>query len=145
MTVICDFRYPASSVDAIESLRQDLPYIRAVAGWSQAVMAEKLELSTATYSLLENTPHKMTTIQYYAICRVIEDEIEVRHNGLLQDILNLLNSPTGVWYGISRNEFIEAVRDIERQVGKKVGKAVVAKKISEWTGTRNVIQSFPAL
>ena len=144
MSIICDFRYPASSVDVIEGLRQDLPYIRAVAGWSQTAMAEKLGLSTMTYSLLENTPHKMTAIQYYAICRVIEDEINVRHNGLLQDILNLLNSPTGVWYGISRDEFIEAVRDIERQVGKKVGKVVVAKKISEWIGSRNIVQSFPA-
>lgn len=136
MTVISDFRYPESSADAREGLRQDLPYIRAVAGWSQSVMADKLEISTMTYSLLENSPHKMTSVQYYAICRVIDDEIRVRHNGLLQDILNLLNSPTGVWYGISRNEFIEAVRDIEQQVGKKVGKAVVAEKISEWIAVR---------
>ena len=71
-------------------LQRHLPLFRACAGWTAKDLAEKLEVSRQSISAWENyderTPKKgvkMTAIQYYAIRKLLDDEIA---NDLSDDV-----------------------------------------------------------
>ena len=64
-------------MDEISRLQQYLPLIRACAGWTAATLAEKLGVKRQTVSTIEQgeDKYKMTRMQYLAIRRVFDEEI----------------------------------------------------------------------
>ena len=63
-------------------LQRHLPLFRACAGWTAKDLAERLEVSRQSISAWENYDErvskkgvKMTAIQYYAIRKLLDDEI----------------------------------------------------------------------
>lgn len=69
-------------MDEVLRLQQHLPLFRTCAGWTAKDLADMLEVSRQTISAWENydvmRPGKgvrMTAIQYYAIRKLLEDEI----------------------------------------------------------------------
>lgn len=64
-------------MDEISRLQRHLALIRSCAGWTAAVLAEKLGVKRQTISTIEQgeTKYKMTRMQYLAIRKVLDDEI----------------------------------------------------------------------
>ena len=64
-------------MDEIARLQQHLPLIRSCAGWTAAVLGEKLGVKRQTISTIEQgeEKYKMTRMQYLAIRKVLDDEI----------------------------------------------------------------------
>ena len=59
----------------IELFRQDLPIIRAFAGWSLEDLAEMLDVSRTTATYLESKPGTMKSVHFYAINYLITHEM----------------------------------------------------------------------
>ena len=64
-------------MDEVSRLQRNLALIRSCAGWTAAMLAEKLDVKRQTISTIEQgeEKYKMTRIQYLAIRRVIDEEI----------------------------------------------------------------------
>lgn len=64
-------------MNEISRLQRNLALIRSCAGWTAAALAEKLGVKRQTISTIEQgeDKYKMTTMQYLAIRRVIDEEI----------------------------------------------------------------------
>ena len=64
-------------MDEVSRLQRHLPLIRSCAGWTAAVLGEKLGVKRQTISTIEQgeEKYKMTRIQYLAIRKVLDDEI----------------------------------------------------------------------
>ena len=63
--------------EKIALLQKNLSLIRGCAGWTAAVLAEKLGVKRQTISTIEQGQdhYKMTRMQYLAIRKVLDDEI----------------------------------------------------------------------
>lgn len=66
------------TVDEISRLQRNLALIRSCAGWTAAALAEKLGVKRQTISTIEQGENKyrMTRMQYLAIRKVLDDEID---------------------------------------------------------------------
>lgn len=104
----------------IDLFRQDLPIIRAFAGWSLKDLAEMLEVSRTTAIHLENKPNAMKTIHVYAINYLIMHEIVT--NRELSVCIDILNRDNVGAYSISRKALIKKVEELKKTVGKKGAK-----------------------
>ncbi len=64
-------------MDEVSRLQENLALIRSCAGWTAAVLAEKLGVKRQTVSTFEQgeKKYKMTRMQYLAIRKVLDDEI----------------------------------------------------------------------
>lgn len=69
-------------MDEISRLQRHLPLIRSCAGWTAAALGEKLGVKRQTISTIEHgeEKYKMTRMQYLAIRKVLDDEIETSSN-----------------------------------------------------------------
>ena len=69
-------------MDEISRLQRHLPLIRSCAGWTAAALGEKLGVKRQTISTIEQgeEKYKMTRMQYLAIRKVLDDEIETSSN-----------------------------------------------------------------
>ena len=65
-------------MDEVSRLQRNLALIRSCAGWTAAELADKLGVKRQTISTIEQgeEKYKMTRMQYLAIRRVIDEEIE---------------------------------------------------------------------
>lgn len=106
--------------NAIEQFREDLPIIRAFAGWSLKDLAEMLGVSRTTVIHLENKPNAMKTIHVYAINYLIMHEIVT--NRELSVCIDILNRDNVGAYSISRKALIKKVEELKKTVGKKGAK-----------------------
>lgn len=59
----------------VERMQNYLGALRKSLGWTAAEVGEKLGVSRQMISTLENHFHKMTKMQYLAVCKIVEDEI----------------------------------------------------------------------
>ena len=103
--------------DTRERLRQDLPIIRGVAGWSSERLSELLDVSRATVVTLENTPGKMTVLQYLAVRALLSAEVSENGNELLGKIVSILVDQEDV-----PEEKRDRIRQQAAQAAKKVGR-----------------------
>lgn len=64
-------------MDEIQRLQKNLALARGCAGWTAAVLAEKLGVKRQTVSTIEqvNGTYQMTRMQYLAVRKVFDDEI----------------------------------------------------------------------
>ena len=64
-------------MDGIPRLQRHLPLIRSCAGWTAAMLGDKIGLKRQTISTIEQgeDKYKMTKLQYLAIRKVLDDEI----------------------------------------------------------------------
>lgn len=76
----------------LSRLQTHLSLIRTCAGWSAAVLGEKLGVSRQMISSLENGRNKMTITQYRAIRHAIMEEIErsPEDTQMLSDVIHVL-------------------------------------------------------
>lgn len=81
-------------MDEVSRLQRHLPLIRSCAGWTAAVLGEKLGVKRQTISTIEQgeTKYKMTRMQYLAIRKVLDDEINTaqEETQMLATILDAL-------------------------------------------------------
>lgn len=64
-------------MDELSRLQRHLPLIRSCAGWTAAMLGEKIGLKRQTISTIEQgeDKYRMTKLQYLAIRKVLDDEI----------------------------------------------------------------------
>ena len=126
-----NYRYLSSNnKDDFERLRLDLPIIMAFAGWSNQVLATLLGVTTATINHIKRQPYYMSTMNYLAICKLIDDEITLNGNQALQEAINILNNVGG--YTMDRTELVGECLITKRQIGKKRGVTAVKEALREW-------------
>lgn len=114
----------------MESLRADLPCIRAFAGWSQTDISKMLGISIATYRAIEKTPFKMTRLHCLAILKLIDDACQVGPFAeSLKTAIMALNRKNQM---ICRNEVIERAEFASLESGTKGGKKTIAGKLEAW-------------
>lgn len=81
-------------MDEISRLQRHLPLIRSCAGWTAAALGEKLGVKRQTISTIEQgeAKYKMTRMQYLAIRKVLDDEINTaqEETRMLATILDAL-------------------------------------------------------
>ena len=104
----------------IDLFRQDLPIIRAFAGWSLKDLAEMLGVSRTTAIHLENKPNAMKTIHVYAINYLIAREMIT--NRALSVCIDILRWDNVGAYSISRKALAKKVDELKKTVGKKGAK-----------------------
>ena len=83
-------------MDEISRLQRHLPLIRSCAGWTAAALGEKLGVKRQTISTIEQgeEKYKMTRMQYLAIRKVLDDEIETSSNDTQMLSLIHISEPT---------------------------------------------------
>lgn len=81
-------------MDEVSRLQRHLPLIRSCAGWTAAALGEKLGVKRQTISTIEQgeAKYKMTRMQYLAIRKVLDDEINTaqEETQMLATILDAL-------------------------------------------------------
>ena len=81
-------------MDEVSRLQRHLPLIRSCAGWTAAALGEKLGVKRQTISTIEQgeSKYKMTRMQYLAIRKVLDDEINTaqEETRMLATILDAL-------------------------------------------------------
>ena len=81
-------------MDEVSRLQRHLPLIRSCAGWTAAALGEKLGVKRQTISTIEQgeAKYKMTRMQYLAIRKVLDDEINTaqEETRMLATILDAL-------------------------------------------------------
>lgn len=112
--------------ETIENFRLNLSTIRRFAGWSSAHLAEILGVSRATIINLENQKYKMTKMQYLAISKLFELEIEENNNEILASLINLLIKDKGI-----SDQYKEELRKNIELKSKKIGFKNGSGKIGE--------------
>ena len=115
---------------AIEQFRQDLPIIRAFAGWSLEDLAEMLDVSRTTATYLESKPGTMKTIHVYAINYLIMHEMVT--NRALSVCIDILNRDNVGAFSISRKALIKKVKEMKKTVGKKKGAKQLKEELAAW-------------
>lgn len=111
----------------IELFRQDLPIIRAFAGWSVDKLAKLLCVSRQTIWNMEK--RRMSVMQYLALSKLIGDEID-GGNVALQEAINILHGRTN--RNITREKLEFAVSRIAHEIGTKKGSEALADALKEW-------------
>ncbi len=110
-----------------ERLRKDLPTIRSVAGWSAEHLAQLLDVSLTTMVTLENSPGKMTVIQYLALRALLTAEVAESGNDLLGKVVTTLvdqeDAPES-----KKDEIRQRAALAARKVGRKAGSAAVQRE-----------------
>ena len=81
-------------MDEVSRLQRHLPLIRSCAGWTAAALGEKLGVKRQTIITIEQgeAKYKMTRMQYLAIRKVLDDEINTaqEETRMLATILDAL-------------------------------------------------------
>ena len=113
-----------------ERLRHDLPTIRSIAGWSAEKLAELLEVSRVTVVNLENTENKMTTVQYLAIRKLLDEEVKETNNEMLALAINTLVDSDNATEK-QKNNLREQTFLAAKKVGRKAGSVAVGKAAVE--------------
>lgn len=115
---------------AIEQFRQDLPIIRAFAGWSLEDLAEMLDVSRTTATYLESKPGTMKTIHVYAINYLIAKEMIT--NEALSLCIDILNRNNIGKYPITRKDLEMKVNELKQTIGKKKGSKQLKDDLAKW-------------
>lgn len=110
--------------ETIENLRKNLSTLRIIAGWSAEQLANILDVSRATIVNLENTENKMSTMQYYAVMYVLEEEC--RENEILEKAMCILLERDNVSEKM-KQELRDRAASAAKQVGRKSGASTIAK------------------
>lgn len=128
--------------DTRERLRQDLPTIRGVAGWSSERLAELLDVSRTTVVTIENTPGKMTVLQYLAVRALLAAEVKENGNELLGQVVTLLVDRENV-----SEEKKESIRRqaalAAKKVGRKAGSTAVQRETIKALGDLKISELPP--
>lgn len=108
--------------ERVHRLQTHLALIRNCAGWSAALLGEKLDVSRQMVSNLENGRNNMTQMQYLAIRKVLDDEMACcpEETVMLRDVLNVLVDEPEMYSSKDRNK---ALSD-----ANLLSPAIVAKK-----------------
>lgn len=115
---------------AIEQFRQDLPIIRAFAGWTLEDLAEMLDVSRSTATYLESKPGTMKTIHVYAINYLIATEMVT--NWALSFCMDILSSNNVGKYPITRKDLVKKVNELKQTIGKKKGAKQLKEDLRKW-------------
>jgi DNA-binding XRE family transcriptional regulator len=116
--------------DVIERFREDMPIIRAFAGWTLENLAEMLGVSRATAIRLENEPKTMKTVHVYAINYLIAREMIT--NQALSICIDILRRDNVGVFSISRKDLVKKVEELKKTVGKKKGAKQLKEELSAW-------------
>ncbi len=114
----------------IEQFRQDLPIIRAFAGWSLEDLAEMLDVSRTTATNLESNPGTMKTIHVYAINYLIAKEMIT--NEALSLCINILSRNNIGKYPITRKDLEKKVNELKQTIGKKKDSKQLKDDLRKW-------------
>lgn len=114
----------------IEQFRQDLPIIRAFAGWSLEDLAEMLDVSRTTATYLESKPNTMKTIHVYAINYLVTKEMVT--NEALSFCIDILNRNSIGKYPITRKDLVKKVEELKKTIGKKKGAKQLKEDLAKW-------------
>lgn len=116
--------------DVIERFKEDMPIIRAFAGWTLEDLAEMLGVSRTTATHLESKSNAMKTIHVYAINYLITREMIT--NKALSACLIILRWGNDSVFSISRKELIKKVEELKKTVGKKKGAKQLKEALAAW-------------
>lgn len=116
--------------DVIERFREDLPIIRAFAGWSLEGLAKMLGVSRATATHLESKPGTMKTIHVYAINYLIAREMIT--NQALSACIDILRRDNVGAFSISRKTLVKKVDELKKTIGKKKGTKQLKEALAAW-------------
>lgn len=111
-----------------EELRVDLPILRAFGGWSSEDMAQLLGITRQTFIKIENWPDYMSTVQFLAIKAVLYGEIVYKPNPTLGMAVMALRGDDPK----QREEFVNGVNAIRKQVGHVSGCAELKRRLNVW-------------
>lgn len=109
-------------------LIENLPYIRAFAGWSQEHLAIGLDCSTSFINKLERGKLEMSVMCYLALERLIFAECKI--NPWLDDAVAILDDH--VRYGITREDLIEKIGETRKRLGMKSGSEKLMQELRKW-------------
>lgn len=109
-----------------ERLRKNLPTIRNVAGWSAERLAELLDISRATMVTLENSPGKMTVVQYLALRALLAAEVAESGNTYLGRAVSVLMDEIDA--PEEEKEKYQQAALAAKKVGRKAGSAAVQRE-----------------
>jgi transcriptional regulator with XRE-family HTH domain len=112
----------------VDWLIENLPYIRAFAGWSQEQLAVGLDCSTSFINKLERGKLEMSVMCYLALERLIFAECEI--NPWLDDAVAILDGH--VRYGIAREDLIEKIGETRKRLGMKSGSEKLMRELQKW-------------
>ena len=114
----------------MESLRADLPYIRAFAGWSQEDISKMLGVTVTTYRSIEKVPYKMTRVHCLAILKLIDDACQ--YGPFAESLKMAIMALNGKVPMICKSEVIDRAEFASLESGTKGGKKTVAGKLEAW-------------
>lgn len=114
----------------IELFRQDLPIIRAFAGWSLEDLAGMLDVSRTTATYLESKPGTMKSLHFYAINYLITHEMMT--NKALSLCIDILNRNNIGKYPLTRKDLIKKIAKLKQTVGKKKGSKQLKDELAAW-------------
>ena len=102
-------------MDEISRLQKHLALIRSCAGWTAAVLAEKLGVKRQTISTIEQgeEKYKMTKMQYLAIRKVLDDEIAISSREdiqMLYYVIDALVDHPGNYTDAERTEILSKAK-----------------------------------
>ena len=115
------------SAEKRERLRRDLPSIRIMAGWSAERLADILDVTRATVVNIENNEGRLSTVQYYAIRYILDEEIRATGNEVLAQVITDLvdseDTPES-----RRSEIRLKISLAAKKVGRKSGATAISRE-----------------
>ena len=110
-------------MDELPRLQKNLALIRSCAGWTAAVLAEKLGVKRQTISTIEQgeEKYKMTKMQYLAIRKVLDDEIAASKEDtqMLYYVIDALVDHPGDYTDAERTEILSKAKLLAPSIVKQ--------------------------
>ncbi|MBQ6960650.1 MAG: helix-turn-helix domain-containing protein [Clostridia bacterium] len=110
-------------MDELPRLQKNLALIRSCAGWTAAVLAEKLGVKRQTISTIEQgeEKYKMTKMQYLAIRKILDDEIAASKEDtqMLYYVIDALVDHPGDYTDAERTEILSKAKLLAPSIVKQ--------------------------
>lgn len=111
-----------------ETLRKNLPIIRAFAGWSTDDLAKMLGVSRQTIYNIETK--KISMLQYLAISKLLDNEIMYTNNFALREAINIIDGGGG--RNIGYGQLIFTYERLRHEIGNKRGMIALRDSLRDW-------------
>lgn len=111
-----------------ETLRKNLPIIRAFAGWSTDDLAKMLGVSRQTIYNIETK--KISTLQYLAISKLLDNEVMYTNNFALREAMNILDG--GGRRNITKDQLVFTYERLKHEIGNKRGMIALRDSLRDW-------------
>ena len=111
-----------------ETLRKNLPILRGFAGWSADDLADMLGVSRQTIHNIETK--KISTIQFLAISKLLDNEVMYTNNFALKEAMNILDGGGG--RNITKDQLVFTYERLKHEIGNKRGMIALRDSLRDW-------------